>query len=102
MQLKGATMKNQLSESARSNKATQNACRKPHDREAYPPALLEEFLLINRGYLPRADIMLPSSGCPAWSLATIATIFGVSRSELIQKIEEAGIRFDPIERTELL
>lgn len=95
-------MKNPLSESAVSKKVTQDSCRKPHDRSANSPALLEEFLLINRGYLPRADIMLPSSGSPAWSLATIASILGVSRNELICRIEEAGIRFDPIERTDLL
>ncbi|MEY4683774.1 MAG: hypothetical protein RLZ25_233 [Pseudomonadota bacterium] len=65
------------------------------------PKIIEEYLLINRGFLPRADLIIPEGGTPAWTLDSIAAMLGVTRSTLIERLQEAGTRFDDVERSDL-
>jgi hypothetical protein len=55
---------------------------------------LEDFELINRGFLPFADQLSSDNGAPTWSLASFARVLGMSRRELINHIRSAGSRFN--------
>jgi hypothetical protein len=67
--------------------------RKDSESRPVSPNTQEALNLINRGYLPPADQFSVRSGCPAWTLESIAAILGVTEEELKQHIEGAGQRF---------
>jgi hypothetical protein len=58
-----------------------------------PPDIQEIFQLINQGYLPPADQFSMTDGSPAWTIASIARILGISREELLFHVGGAGERF---------
>jgi hypothetical protein len=55
---------------------------------------VEDFDLINKGYLPRADQLSHEGGSPAWTLTTFAEVLGLSRDDLILYIKGSGKRFE--------
>ena len=61
--------------------------------ELPPDSLVEDFELINRGFLPLADQLARDNGEPTWSLTSFARILGMSREDLISHIKAAGPRF---------
>ncbi len=63
-----------------------------------PPEIQEIFQFINQGFLPPADQFSMADGSPAWTIKSIARIFGVSRDELLQHIGAAGQRFAVVQR----
>lgn len=57
-----------------------------------PPEAQAAMALISEGYLPAAD-QIGLTGAPAWTVESIAIIFGIDSNHLIQEIRAAGPRF---------
>lgn len=57
-----------------------------------PPEATEALSLISEGFLPAAD-QIGLTGSPAWTVESIARIFGIDRNRLIKEIKASGSRF---------
>ena len=67
----------------------------PGDPTQHAPEILQELALISHGFMPLADQFRSGDGAPTWSLASLASMLGVSREDLVDYLRDRGPRFAP-------